>query len=156
MWIALNYVTLTDWIQRNRHKLVCQIVVNCFKLCNFDRLNTTHLKQLNYLKLLWIALNYVTLTDWIQPSGKCEAFCIVVNCFKLCNFDRLNTTEMQQSARHELWIALNYVTLTDWIQLITDTYDGNPVVNCFKLCNFDRLNTTAATWATMQGCCELL
>ena len=41
LWIALNYVSLTDWIQRNRKFHKKQKVVNRFKLCIFDRLNTT-------------------------------------------------------------------------------------------------------------------
>ena len=66
LWIALNYVSLTDWIQ---HVIVISEsvpVVNRFKLCIFDRLNTTAKDVVGTLIELWIALNYVSLTDWIQ------------------------------------------------------------------------------------------
>ena len=72
--------------------LALLIVVNRFKLCIFDRLNTTHSLCCGGMETLWIALNYVSLTDWIQPR-----FCIFI-------------------LFAQLWIALNYVSLTDWIQ----------------------------------------
>ena len=97
LWIALNYVSLTDWIQQNSTKLEFFAVVNRFKLCIFDRLNTT------------------------QKRNSCVVW-TVVNRFKLCIFDRLNTTdEFSNSYFYVLWIALNYVSLTDWIQLFRST-----------------------------------
>ena len=45
-------------------------VVNCFKLCIFERLNTTIFLFLPKPKPLWIALNYVSLKDWIQPLDR--------------------------------------------------------------------------------------
>ena len=66
LWIALNFVSLTDWIQ---HYLLCcsiELVVNRFKFCIFDRLNTTSYQLVVFLHQLWIALNFVSLTDWIQ------------------------------------------------------------------------------------------
>ena len=68
MWIALNYVSLTDWIQQFIEETNEDNVVNRFKLCIFDRLNTTGLYAIKPHKGLWIALNYVSLTDWIQPN----------------------------------------------------------------------------------------
>ena len=144
-------------------------VVNCFKLCTFERLNTTVRRQarhrqelwiaLNYVPLkdwiqhrsytgdigsqLWIALNYVPLKDWIQLEELCQSEVAVVNCFKLCTFERLNTTVTLISAVvTSLWIALNYVPLKDWIQLNYWPSTPRVVVNCFKLCTFERLNTT--------------
>ena len=66
LWIALNYVSLTDWIQRVIILSFFDLVVNRFKLCIFDRLNTTQEELLSTASGLWIALNYVSLTDWIQ------------------------------------------------------------------------------------------
>ena len=95
------------------------IVVNRCKLCIFDRLNTTFHKKFCRIVLLWIALNYVSLTDWIQHVLCVYTFLCVVNRFKLCIFDRLNTTTFcYKIISIKLWIALNYVSLTDWIQLI--------------------------------------
>ena len=94
LWIALNYVSLTDWIQRHDPSAIRRIVVNRFKLCIFDRLNTTLLRKFVSKIRLWIALNYVSLTDWIQPLQWLASGCHVVNRFKLCIFDRLNTTPM--------------------------------------------------------------
>ena len=92
LWIALNYVSLTDWIQLLVDRNKISIVVNRFKLCIFDRLNTTATPEKSCFNWLWIALNYVSLTDWIQLACKCK------------------------SLSYRLWIALNYVSLTDWIQ----------------------------------------
>ena len=66
MWIALNYVSLKDWIQPIKENYADDIVVNCFKLCIFERLNTTFPKSEGESDKLWIALNYVSLKDWIQ------------------------------------------------------------------------------------------
>ena len=120
LWIALNYVTLTDWIQ---HYFVLRKtirVVNCFKLCNFDRLNTTLGKYDNLDSLLWIALNYVTLTDWIQQGQRKGWSIQVVNCFKLCNFDRLNTTHHQQ------WIISQSVTTKIATKIMYSIYKSGP------------------------------
>ena len=47
-----------------------------------------------------------------------STFISVVNCFKLCIFERLNTTQAHRiMLPWPLWIALNYVSLKDWIQL---------------------------------------
>ena len=92
LWIALNYVSLTDWIQHMRLGLRPASVVNRFKLCIFDRLNTTLRGSETVPSLLWIALNYVSLTDWIQLILFLYMYHVVVNRFKLCIFDRLNTT----------------------------------------------------------------
>ena len=49
--------------------------------------------------------------------SNCELNSCVVNCFKLCIFERLNTTDKYYNRPYELlWIALNYVSLKDWIQ----------------------------------------
>ena len=92
-------------------------VVNCFKLCIFERLNTIFQYDCKRMGTLWIALNYVSLKDWIQ-SQKARMFCCaVVNCFKLCIFERLNTIKLCICIFvYKLWIALNYVSLKDWIQ----------------------------------------
>ena len=117
LWIALNYVSLTDWIQRRTCVTFRRNVVNRFKLCIFDRLNTTHRNLFSKAIMLWIALNYVSLTDWIQRTLVGVYTNNVVNRFKLCIFDRLNTTLRYPIIYYEmLWIALNYVSLTDWIQ----------------------------------------
>ena len=117
LWIALNFVSLTDWIQRFKAYNSDATVVNRFKFCIFDRLNTTSLTEILCLTELWIALNYVSLTDWIQRSNLEIAWFPVVNRFKLCIFDRLNTTFfLMKKVLSLLWIALNYVSLTDWIQ----------------------------------------
>ena len=92
LWIALNYVSLTDWIQLRLYYVCVSVVVNRFKLCIFDRLNTTIQMTLSIKFLLWIALNYVSLTDWIQQFKFTYSLITVVNRFKLCIFDRLNTT----------------------------------------------------------------
>ena len=93
LWIALNYVSLTNWIQQRSIILISLIVVNRFKLCIFDKLNTTILKRWLYQVMLWIALNYVSLTNWIQHYSAFSANAFVVNRFKLCIFDKLNTTD---------------------------------------------------------------
>ena len=94
LWIALNYVSLTDWIQQYFLLWFAFKVVNRFKLCIFDRLNTTKKIYLLAKSMLWIALNYVSLTDWIQRIPLEEDMVRVVNRFKLCIFDRLNTTDI--------------------------------------------------------------
>ena len=169
LWIALNYVSLTDWIQHRPSlwytKYSCELlwimylwqieyneiqtqttrghVVNCFELCIFDRLNTTILLRAlfcNSCELLWIMYLWQ-----IEYNALCRLsfFLGVVNCFELCIFDRLNTTAFCNSTlASSLWIALNYVSLTDWIQQIILRYFAIGVVNCFELCIFDRLNTT--------------
>ena len=122
LWIALNFVSLTDWIQRSvtRYRIIA--VVNRFKFCIFDRLNTTSSSILYLLFLLWIALNFVSLTDWIQQELPAINTTLVVNRFKFCIFDRLNTTTVTALGNaFWLWIALNFVSLTDWIQLLTKT-----------------------------------
>ena len=44
-------------------------------------------------------------------------FALVVNCFELCIFEILNTTQMfKKMFFFMLWIALNYVSLKYWIQ----------------------------------------
>ena len=88
----LNIVSLTDWIQRMAELLYGRMVVNRFKLCIFDRLNTTDVISEIVEKKLWIALNFVSLTDWIQQLLEEAVTIIVVNRFKFCIFDRLNTT----------------------------------------------------------------
>ena len=47
LWIALNYVSLKDWIQRKKELSNSLLVVNCFKLCIFERLNTTRKCEIN-------------------------------------------------------------------------------------------------------------
>ena len=84
--------------------IMAELVVNRFKLCIFDRLNTTRSDWNIYVSLLWIALNYVSLTDWIQLFSEIENKNVVVNRFKLCIFDRLNTTHYQ------LWFVFQYIT----------------------------------------------
>ena len=143
MWIALNYVSLKDWIQQISCKIRRHIVVNCFKLCIFERLNTTSVWWPLKIAWLWIALNYVSLKDWIQHLCCHFLVKIVVNCFKLCIFERLNTTIIStRDVPQWLWIALNYVSLKDWIQQSVQEIRSRYVVNCFKLCIFERLNTT--------------
>ena len=118
LWIALNFVSLTDWIQLCFYASHIGLVVNRFKFCIFDRLNTTILDSVRSSLRLWIALNFVSLTDWIQHYLLCCSIELVVNRFKFCIFDRLNTTSYQLVVfLHQLWIALNFVSLTDWIQL---------------------------------------
>ena len=46
------------------------LVVNCFKLCIFERLNTICVNASSVYASLWIALNYVSLKDWIQSKRK--------------------------------------------------------------------------------------
>ena len=117
LWIALNYVSLKDWIQLLYLFFSEVSVVNCFKLCIFERLNTTSSRKWIKRIWLWIALNYVSLKDWIQPFLLAEKDQLVVNCFKLCIFERLNTTQLVCIINQDLlWIALNYVSLKDWIQ----------------------------------------
>ena len=120
------------------------LVVNCFELCIFEKLNTTGFWWLAKLTWLWIALNYVSLKSWIQQSAirfsvncSCEllwimylwkveynwtitnaSYKMVVNCFELCIFEKLNTTiQVHSEWWFLLWIALNYVSLKSWIQL---------------------------------------
>ena len=134
LWkIEYNIPTLTvKWLD----------VVNCFKVCIFERLNTILAAGITPAAALWIALNYVSLKDWIQSSGLSKALVKVVNCFKLCIFERLNTMKQHRGLRRLLlWIALNYVSLKDWIQLKALNKELEVVVNCFKLCIFERLNT---------------
>ena len=125
LWIALNYVSLKDWIQQYNQYISRRLVVNCFKLCIFERLNTTYSFRQRTWTELWIALNYVSLKDWIQQNNVVSIIVRVVNCFKLCIFERLNTTKYIYSNIHdELWIALNYVSLKDWIQLFYYKYNN--------------------------------
>ena len=117
LWIALNYVSLKDWIQSELTKSNKWFVVNCFKLCIFERLNTIWTLFWCRQRQLWIALNYVSLKDWIQFVTFMRFYGVVVNCFKLCIFERLNTMRRDSEREsNKLWIALNYVSLKDWIQ----------------------------------------
>ena len=73
LWIALNYVSLKDWIQLKINLNDLDKVVNCFKLCIFERLNTIKAECCHQIEMLWIALNYVSLKDWIQSFGIIES-----------------------------------------------------------------------------------
>ena len=121
LWIALNYVSLKSWIQPLISDQSSALVVNCFELCIFEKLNTTKIIFFISNRKLWIALNYVSLKSWIQRTinektwwGCCELLWImylwkveynyrieftrrslVVNCFELCIFEKLNTTMSQ-------------------------------------------------------------
>ena len=84
LWIALNYVSLKSWIQRSLIEFFCHIVVNCFELCIFEKLNTTTSYNGFWWLELWIALNYVSLKSWIQQawfslfiSSSCELLWIM-------------------------------------------------------------------------------
>ena len=143
LWIALNFVSLTDWIQLIKNIPYSFCVVNRFKFFIFDRLNTTLSTEENCSGVLWIALNFVSLTDWIQLRLWNSDNPLVVNRFKFCIFDRLNTTHsFIRWLNSLLWIALNFVSLTDWIQRWNSCKPSKWVVNRFKFCIFDRLNTT--------------
>ncbi len=131
LWIALNHVSLTDWIQQSWIKDCPLPVVNRFKSCIFDRLNTTFIVLSIIPGALWIALNHVSLTDWIQQDFVKKYYNSVVNRFKSCIFDRLNTT---------------------WWTTRTSLF----VVNRFKSCIFDRLNTTTPIITPSTHCCESL
>ena len=87
-------------------------VVNRFKLCIFDRLNTTNCLKCTTTYWLWIALNYVSLTDWIQLHIQRQLWQGVVNRFKLCIFDRLNTTH------YHIWIVFQYITTNFTIKIL--------------------------------------
>ena len=144
LWIALNYVSLKSWIQLRPWSSALPLVVNCFELCIFEKLNTTSISPNNTVNQLWIALNYVSLKSWIQPKLPLVRALFVVNCFELCIFEKLNTTCSNMTIElYKLWIALNYVSLKSWIQRFLMTCQTNVVVNCFELCIFEKLNTTA-------------
>ena len=92
--------------------------MNCFELCIFEKLNTTLPMVGTGIGWLWIALNYVSLKSWIQRHCCIGVTSAVVNCFELCIFEKLNTTQYKQYVDScWLWIALNYVSLKSWIQL---------------------------------------
>ena len=106
---------------------------------------------------MWIALNYVSLKSWIQQFVEVSWYKGVVNCFELCIFEKLNTTEykkLKETFRCELlWIM--YL----WKVEYNDKSVVPPqqaVVNCFELCIFEKLNTTTKIWNRHSLCCELL
>ena len=144
LWIALNYVSLKSWIQLTLK--FCCLLRRCELLwiMYLWKVEYNGFWWLAKLTWLWIALNYVSLKSWIQlltysllQFKSCELLWImylwkveynnkalailslvVVNCFELCIFEKLNTTiQSSKKARQLLWIALNYVSLKSWIQL---------------------------------------
>ena len=92
LWIALNYVSLKSWIQLTLK--FCCLLRRC------ELLWIMYLWKVEYngfwwlakLTWLWIALNYVSLKSWIQRDFVLTITRCVVNCFELCIFEKLNTT----------------------------------------------------------------
>ena len=169
LWIALNYVSLKSWIQQGTQKarIFCccellwimylwkveynkpilanswSVVVNCFELCIFEKLNTTFVSVRLVSSLLWIALNYVSLKSWIQRVAVAvlaRACCELLWIMYLWKVEY--NLSVQTTSSGWLWIALNYVSLKSWIQPKSAIIPAWRVVNCFELCIFEKLNTT--------------
>ena len=119
LWIALNYVSLKDWIQLLLFIIVRANSCELLWIMYLWKIEYNFFERFKIVLTLWIALNYVSLKDWIQHKFTwkrniqcCEllwimylwkieynqpALCLsikrVVNCFELCIFERLNTTD---------------------------------------------------------------
>ena len=120
-----------------------QIVVNCFRICIFDSDFTTFTIFRNRATLLWIAFEFVSLTQILQLMEQavavakgCELLsnlylwlrfynvgrgkpihAYVVNCFRICIFDSDFTTAAIGRIRTlVLWIAFEFVSLTQILQ----------------------------------------
>ena len=132
LWFAFKLVSLSDWKQRDLENQLNKLVVICFQISIFERLETTK-EALEQLKqLLWFAFKLVSLSDWKQLYLEKDGVKVVVICFQISIFERLETTSLhifQNISR--LWFAFKLVSLSDWKQPLF-----------FVL--------------TMQRCCDLL
>ena len=136
------YLWLRFYNKDGVHCATCR-VVNCFRICIFDSDFTTQTDGNYQWPLLWIAFEFVSLTQILQPSvaevcaiSRCEllsnlylwlrfynasqqAMTVsrVVNCFRICIFDSdFTTLNLPYRSAIALWIAFEFVSLTQILQ----------------------------------------
>ena len=143
--------------------------MNCFQICIFVLIATTALQLLHPAQGLWIAFKFVSLywsqqREWwiAKPVSSCELLsnlylCTdrnnrcwryflgsgVVNCFQICIFVLIATTQGYLVRRGiVLWIAFKFVSLYWSQQPLKVDHNDNAVVNCFQICIFVLIATT--------------
>ncbi len=117
LWIAFKFVSLYQLIQRDVSLTNGLQVVNCFQICIFVSVNTTRRRMMMAQSGLWIAFKFVSLYQLIQLCCGDVSSVVVVNCFQICIFVSVNTTDRDwECCAAMLWIAFKFVSLYQLIQ----------------------------------------